>query len=162
MTVEIALSRGLVALVDDEDEARVTSYGKWYAHQDSKTFYARKNYWLAGRCLSVRMHKVILGLELIDHINGNGLDNRRTNLRPATSSQNAMNRGLRSDNTSGFKGVYWHRSSGCWAATIQHGDQRQHLGLFSSPIDAALAYDAAALHHFGEFARPNFPNEVSA
>ena len=152
---EIPLSRGLVAMVDDEDFELVASYGKWYAHRDDTTFYARKNFNRGGVWSSVRMHGVITGLSYVDHINGNGLDNRRSNLRAATDSQNAMNRGMRSDNTSGFKGVTQKRSK--WHASLQVNGKRRHLGDFATRIEAARAYDAAALIYFGEFARPNFP-----
>lgn len=157
---EIPLSRGLVALVDDGDYERVTSVGKWYANPSDRTFYARKNFWRDGRCVSVRMHTLITGLRLVDHANGNGLDNQRTNLRAATSSQNSMNRQLRSDNTSGFKGVTMHSQSGRWRAQINRAGEKYLLGAFDTPEDAARAYDLAARQLFGEFARLNFP-EVS-
>lgn len=162
MTREVSLSRGLVALVDDADFERVTSIGKWYADPSSKTYYARRNYWRNGRCMSLRMHHVVSGLSYVDHANGNGLDNRRANLRPATDSQNAMNRGLRSDNRSGFKGVSWSRARDRWVVEIQEHGVSHHLGIFTDLIEAAHAYDAAALTYFGEFARLNFPEGIAS
>ncbi|MCO6011461.1 HNH endonuclease [Actinoallomurus purpureus] len=156
---KIPLSRGLVALVDDEDYDRVVTVGKWYANPSDRTFYARKNFWRDGRCTSIRMHNLITGWPYVDHINGNGLDNRRANLRPATQAQNAKNRRRRSDNTSGFKGVSRHRDRRRWAAAIYIAGRRRHLGLFNDPTDAAKAYDAAASKAFGEFAHLNFPKE---
>lgn len=108
---------------------------------------------------SILMHHVVLGIERevrIDHRNGNGLDNRKVNLRPCTHSQNLQNQRKRKDNTSGYKGVAWHPGARKWYAYIQVEKKRLHLGLFANPVEAAQAYDAAARLHFGEFARPNF------
>jgi hypothetical protein len=156
---EIPLSRGLVALVDEVDYERVLAVGKWYANPSGVTYYARKNFWRAGRCFSIRMHTLITGWSYVDHRNGNGLDNRRSNLRQASDRQNAQNRGRRSDNTSGFKGVSWDDQQQAWSASICVDSVQQRLGRFSSREEAALAYDAAAAQHFGEFARLNFPKE---
>lgn len=161
MTREIPLSRGLVALVDDADYETVNAVGKWYANPCDRTFYARKNYWRDGRCFSIRMHTLITGWDYVDHRNGNGLDNRRANLRPANDSQNSMNRARRSDNTSGFKGVR-RLDSGRWGACIQVGGVKVWLGVHETPEAAARAYDDAALTHFGEFARLNFQMEIAS
>jgi hypothetical protein len=161
MARSIALSRGLFALVDDEDYDRVTAIGKWYADPSGKTFYARKNFWRDGSYTSIRMHALITGIDNVDHANGNGLDNQKSNLRPATGSQNCQNRGIRSDNSSGFKGVYWSRQRGKWVASIWFDGRERHLGVFTDPAAAAHAYDAAAHKAFGEFARPNFPEEIA-
>lgn len=158
-TREIPLSRGLVALVNEIDYERVIAVGKWYANPSGSTFYARKNFWRGGRCLSIRMHNLITGLRYVDHANGNGLDNRRSNLRAASDTQNAQNRGLRSDNSSGFKGVSWHARGQYWTACIGDGVKQRYLGHFNDREEAARAYDAAAVQLFGEFARTNFPKE---
>lgn len=157
---EIALTRGLVTVVDDADVALVLSHGKWYADRNCQTFYARKNYWQDGACRSLRLHTVLTGWTRVDHVDGNGLNNCRANLRPATSQQNARNRGPRSDNTSGYKGV-GRRGAG-WEARIWIDGGNVVLGVFADPRHAALTYDAAAYEHFGEFARPNFPQEMTA
>lgn len=157
---EIPLSRGLVALVDDGDYERVVQVGSWYADPNRRTFYARHNYWTPERkCKALKMHRFITGWDYVDHINGDGLDNRRANLRPVTSAQNAQNRRRRSDNTSGFKGVSPGRGRGKWEATVYSAGQRHHLGTFLRPEDAARAYDSAAAELFGQFARLNFPKE---
>lgn len=159
MAREITLSRGLVAIVDDVDFGRVAAVGKWYANPSGRTFYARKNFWVGGQCRSVRMHTFITGWDFVDHRNGNGLDNRRANLRQATQAQNSMNRARRSDNTSGYKGVSPYGRRGRWSSTIHVGGKKRCLGIYASAADAARAYDAAARGHFGEFARLNFPKE---
>jgi hypothetical protein len=90
----------------------------------------------------------------IDHINGIKHDNRIANLREATHSQNSMNVAVRPDaNSSGFKGVSWHRGAKKWRATINKSRKQIHLGFFSDPAAAHAAYAAAASKHFGEFAR---------
>lgn len=154
----IPLSRGLVAIVDDADHDAVSAQGSWYADPSRGTFYARRNVWLDGRrCVGVKMHRFLTGWDLVDHINGDGLDNRRVNLRAATPRENARNRRVRSDSLSGFKGVR-RLSSGTWIARIEVGGRRVSLGSFDTAESAALAYDAAAVEHFGEFARVNFPD----
>jgi len=160
MTREIPLTRGQCALVDDADFETVVSAGKWQAAPGCNTFYARHAYRRDGKVRHVHMHTLLLMSLGVDHIDGNGLDNRRQNLRPATGSQNAMNRATPRDNTSGFKGV--HRNRLRWQAQIKAGGRRISLGTFDTPEEAARAYDAAALHHFGAFARPNFPQEIGA
>lgn len=155
--MEVPLSRGLVAVVDAVDFERVTSQGKWYADPCSRTYYGRRNYWPNGRaggCKSMKMHRFITGLPFVDHVNGDGLDNRRANLRAADHTNNARNRQIRSDNTTGFKGVH-PRPDGRYGAAIQGS----FLGLFDSAEEAARAYDAQANIRYGEFAWFNFPKD---
>ena len=147
---EIPLTRGLSAIVDDEDYDEMSRF-PWHAVKTpgGSTFYA------ARRC--VRMHNQIMnvsstGIE-VDHENGNGLDNRRSNLRLATRTEQLWNTRRRSDNTSGYKGVSSFRER--WRAEITVNGRRVHLGLFDDPADAGHAYDAAALEYFGEFACTN-------
>jgi len=157
VTREIPLTQGFVALVDDEDYERVMAAGKWQASVDDQRVYARHK--VGGR--QVRLHAFLTGWPLTDHINGDGLDNRRSNLREATSAQNACNRRLSSYNTSGFKGVSWKADGDRWVARIKVHGTATHLGSFSTPQEAARAYDAAAIEMHGEFARLNFPIEVA-
>jgi hypothetical protein len=103
------------------------------------------------------MHKLLTGWDETDHKNGNGLDNQRKNLRSATRPQNLWNKGRRSDNTTGFKGVT--KEAHGWRAVIKANGKRRHLGYFTSPELAARAYDAAAVEMHGEFARLNFPDD---
>ena len=113
---------------------------------------------------TIRLHKLILpDVKRIDHKNGNKLDNRRCNLRPAAHNQNMWNRNLDHDNTSGFKGASFRRDKAkmghsChWQARIVVDRRIVFLGYHKTASDAALAYDAAARTYFGAFARLNFP-----
>jgi hypothetical protein len=149
---EIILTRGFVALVDDEDYDVVMAAGPWHASGTGRTRYARHSYTQTRQIL---MHVLLTGWPETDHINLNGLDNRRSNLRAATRFQNLGNRPVRSDSRSGLKGVRRH-TSGRWIARCC----RDYLGIYDSAAEAAMAYDAAALAQFGEFARLNFPKEL--
>ena len=162
--IEIPLSRGMVSLIDVDDYEAVTTAGKWYANPSCRTFYARRKWQISrGKWLATTIHTLITGWPLVDHRNGDGLDNRRANLRPATVKQNGMSRRRRTDNTSGHKGVYLRRSTGRWMAEGPlPGGGYKHLGTFDSAEAAAQAYDAAARRAFGEFARPNFPEGTAA
>jgi hypothetical protein len=150
---------GRVALVDDGDYGLVMAH-RWFVLEGNRPrrrsiAYAATNMPHPRRG-TLRMHNLILGCIGIDHHNGNGLDNQRANLRPATGAQNAANRRPR-EHTSCFKGIGWERSSRKWRARIDTGGQQHYLGLFACEEDAARAYDAAAVVAFGEFARLNFP-----
>lgn len=162
MTTRIPLAGGLTAIVDDED-AHLAGV-RWCAHADRNKTYAVRVEVMESVQVFRLLHREILnapeGIE-VDHINGDGLDNRRANLRLATRAQNQWNSGRRSDNTSGFKGVGWVRSRQRWQAKIKVRGLRIFLGYHASPEAAAQAYDAAARQHFGEFARLNFPSEHS-
>lgn len=95
----------------------------------------------------------------IDHIDGNKANNRLSNLRLCTHNQNQHNQGLRKTNKSGFKGVSWMTSAQKWHAQICSNSKVTHLGFYSSPEEAAKAYDKAAMEIHGEFAWTNFPRE---
>jgi len=161
--MEIPLSRGMVAFVDAEDFDCVMGMGRWCADPGGKTFYARKNIYVPGQPLRpLMMHAFITGVKYVDHRNLNGLDNRRTNLRPATPGQNAANKGIYRNNKSGFKGVHRRNDKNYtkpWRAVIKRDGRAIRLGMFATPEEAAHAYDAAAMQIFGEFARFNFPQE---
>lgn len=167
---EIPLTHGLVALVDDDDFEWLSRH-KWHAHRGGKGdgygFYAYRTVHLGvgmarPKSLRIAMHGVLMGGDRpgfeVDHINLNGLDNRRANLRWATRSQQRANQGPRIDGSSGFKGVSFHRKARKWTAQVQSGGKYYYLGLHATPEDAARAYDRAALELFGEFARINFPD----
>lgn len=159
---EVLLTKGKVALVDDDDYERVSRY-KWYA-----VFFGRKGYkcWNAQTRISgksVLMHRFIMNAphdRQVDHINHNTLDNQRdSNLRLCTNGENQANRPLSKRNTSGFRGVTLDRSvvSNPWRAMIRVNRHRHSLGNFARKEDAAKAYDIAAATYFGAFATLNFP-----
>ncbi len=170
MTKEIPLTQGRAALVDDEDYEYLSQW-KWLYHRG----YARRGVMIpasertgAIKQKIAHMHRVIINAPAhlqVDHINGNRLDNRRSNLRLATQSQNIQNsrkhQTYGGDATSSqYKGVYWDRGAQKWKSRVTLNKKSAHLGHFSSEIDAARAYDEAARKHYGEFALLNFPEET--
>lgn len=153
--ITIPLSRGEVALIDDCDADLVLPY-RWHADRSGATWYARHTFCFpGGGRLNQSMHKLITGYARTDHRNGDGLDNRRCNLRSATRSQNLYNQ-RKARGTSQFKGVS-RRYTGTWVACIKVDGRQRHIGTFADEVSAAHAYDAAARVHFGEFAALNFP-----
>ncbi len=163
MTMLVPLSRGYEALVDDADYAHVVAVGKWSASVKPNTVYALRGVRRAGSgWTTTRLHNFITGWSFVDHINGNGLDNRRSNLRPATKRQNAQNSVVRRvRSSSGLKGVTWHQAANKWLSQIVGPEGRIYLGVYKDPVLAARVYDRAALDLFGEFARINFPDDHS-
>ena len=162
---EIPLTKGMVALVDDEDYEALAAR-RWFGQpsQNGRSSYAvtKVGYGRTGT-RSVYMHQLILGtgepgME-IDHKNRNGLDNQRANLRWATKAQQRANQAVRKDSQSGFKGVNLLRGK-YWAAHIREDGRQRHLGYFPTAEDAARAYDARARELFGEFAALNFPDDI--
>lgn len=151
----IKLASGHEVLIDAEMLPMVASRS-WHASsvQSSRTTYAMTQI----KKRTVYMHRLLLnapkGIE-VDHINGNGLDNRL-----ATRSENEANKRMRVDNTSGYRGVHYSKRAMCWIATIGTPPQRKLLGQFTSPEDAARAYDKAAIELWGDFAYFNLPDEV--
>lgn len=97
----------------------------------------------------------------IDHINGDRTDNRIENLRQATIAQNVRNRGVQRHNKCGFKGVSFKVADKRWRASIGMNGKSMHIGLFDTAEEAARAYDDAAIRHYGEFAKLNFPRSQS-
>lgn len=149
MTKEIPLTKGLSALVDDDDFESLNQR-KWCAVKGGHTHYA-----FAGSG-KISMHRHLLAPakgQFVDHINGNGLDNRRKNLRLCSHAENLRNQRKRKGTTSVFKGVTL--SGNVWRAEIEQDGERLALGAFSSEIAAAKAYDRAARIFFGKFARTN-------
>jgi hypothetical protein len=152
---EIILNRGGVVIVDDVDYERLNSH-KWSVNNSGYAGGWIKN--RKGEWEKHLMHRLILipydNLE-IDHINGDKLDNQRSNLRLCTRSQNCRNNGTPKTNTSGYKGVYLCKQTGRWAAQIKVKGKKISLGRYSRIEEAAHAYNRGALKHHGEFARLN-------
>lgn len=157
----VRLTKGYVALVDDADYARVIFAGKWCASVKGRNVYAiRYAPKVGGGQTTITMHKFLTGFECTDHVNGNGLDNRRSNLREVTGRQNSQNMRAKRGGTSRFKGVHWYTrpdSGGRWRVLIRVGDRRMQVGVFVDEEAAARAYDEAARLHHGQFASLNFP-----
>ena len=156
------IAAGRVALVSDRDYRLVSQY-RWrvterkFEGRRPDGPYAVTTITKDGRRTLLQMHSLITGYPLTDHKNHNGLDNRRSNLRPATNSQNQQNRQPNLRSTSQYKGVHWSTRERRWRATIKHEGTARTLGNFIAEEQAALAYDAAARSLFGEYAVLNFP-----
>jgi hypothetical protein len=143
------------ALVDDEDFELVSQYS-WHVKKNRRGDVTYAHHSLnPGNLL---MHCLIMGDTGIDHKDGNGLNNTRDNLRKVTASQNAANRVSHANTSSKYKGVCWHKRQGKWIGTINKEGKRTHLGYFTDEVEAAKAYDKAAIELYGEFARLNFPD----
>lgn len=150
----IPLTQGKFAIVDDEDYPELSKY-KWYIARG----YAVRGF--KGK--TIFMHKNILNTPngfQTDHINHNGLDNKRCNLRICTASQNQQNRQHRPDGSSKYKGVWWDKVRKKWKSQIKHNNCMIYLGYFISEKEAAKMYDIKAIELFGEFAYLNFGDHL--
>lgn len=157
-TVLIRLKNGMNTVIDQQDYELVSKY-RWHATK-SKPFYAVTSINGVPVCLHHLILPKISGLD-IDHRDGDSLNNRRNNLRYCTHRQNLLNKSVQKNNKCGFKGVSFHRSSGRFRAQIQVDGRRLTLGHSDNAETAAKIYDEAALRHYGEFARLNFPKSRS-
>jgi hypothetical protein len=152
---EILITQGKIAIVDEEDYARVSEH-PWYF--TTRGYAASTSRGIDGLREELLLHRLILSAEkgvVVDHINGNKLDNRRENLRLATQSTNLANSKISAANTSGYKGVSWNKRARKYEAGIYFQGKRTYLGLFLTADAAALAYNVAATEMFGEYARLN-------
>jgi len=155
----IPLTKGQHALIDDID----SDLSQFIWHCASRGYAVRREKKTRSY---VSMHRVILSRklgrtlahnEVTDHINRNGVDNRRENLRVSTTAQNNRNRTLATNNKSGFTGVSWYARRGKWQSSIRAEGKTKHLGYFDDVTEAAKAYDRAAALYHGEYASLNFP-----
>ena len=153
--MKIPLTQGYFAEVDDEDYEKVNQHS-WYASIEEHTVYARSEQ-------GGSMHRLILSLKKgdkreADHRDGNGLNNRRYNLRICSRQQNCYNKRPQQGGTSRFKGVSWSRKVNKWQAYIGFNNKGIYLGYYSDQQVAAIRYDMAAIYFFGQFARINYPD----
>lgn len=163
---EISLTRGLSCIVDDEDyeflmqwkwQAAPNGGGHFYAARRSRLSDGRKS---GERQTMILMHRVLAATPkdmVTDHINGKTLDNRRSNLRVATHTQNMQNRAKRKNTSSAHKGITWDGTRRKWAAVLQANNRTFFIGRFAREEDAAEAYAARAAKEFGEFNREATP-----
>lgn len=156
----ITLSQGYVAIIDAADAPLVdgVNWAAWVARKRDgsiRSVYAIRTC-AHSNPTSIYLHRVIMGEPShldVDHIDGDGLNNRRANLRLATTAQNQHNSRLAIDNTSGFKGVYWSADKRKWRARISDKGHRHHLGFFGCPTAAAISYVKASAALHGQFGR---------
>lgn len=156
----IPLTQGKFAQVDDEDYEWLNQF-KWHIYESKKNkFYAARNVWLNGKNKQISLHRFIMNSPVnfqIDHRDGDGLNNQKSNLRICNSQQNSMNRGSRIGASSKYKGVYFDAYSNKWRAEIKLNGVYIYRKIFDSEIEAAKQYDIWANELFGEFAGLNFP-----
>ena len=149
--MQITLTNGKAVTVDDEDYHLAAQY-RWHEAGGGYAAYGLRR-------TTIYLHRIIAGAAPgmeVDHINGDTSDNRRANLRIATHQQNLANQRKQQGRTSQYKGVSWDRKRSKWVAQIKFNRQGRYLGVYTKEEDAARAYDTAARHYFGEFARLNF------
>jgi hypothetical protein len=154
----IPLTQDKFALLDDADYELVRGHSYYFSK--SKTICG--GYAMRGSD-DLLLHRIIMGLTdpeiKVDHINGDGLDNRRANLRSGTQGQNLKNRSIQKGNKSGYKGSYFDKQANKWRANISIDNKTKYIGLFDTVEETARAYDKKAKEHYGEFAKLNFPDE---
>ncbi len=160
----LPLTQGKFAIVDAADFDRLNKY-KWHIIKTSRAIYASRSINRKSFRKAIRMHRAITNAPkglVVDHINHNGLDNRKSKLRLCTPKQNARNMRPRKGCSSKYKGVSYHKVKKLFQAYIRHNSKIIHLGYFKNEIDAAKAYDKAAKKFFGEFAYLNFPDQANS
>lgn len=149
------LKDNVFAIVDNEDYERIIKIGNWRLGNPG---YAEISTSVNGKAVSILMHREIMKAKKgknIDHIDGNPLNNQKSNLRYATMAQNAWNRKGIDNSSSKYKGVSWAKTVNKWYACIKKHGKNKNLGLYDNEIDAAKAYDAAAILLYKEYARLN-------
>lgn len=158
--VYLLLSDGSVAVCDGVDYEKVSQKSSWSIGSGG---YPYASFYKKGKQTNMRLHNFIYGNipdgYVVDHINGDKLDNRRVNLRLATSAQNNQNRVAKSG-TSKYKGVSYDSSRSKWIASIQTNGKTKHIGRFNKEVEAAIAYDKEAHRRHGSFAKLNFTEKT--
>lgn len=154
---EIPLTQGRVTIVDDEDYPIVSLF-KWWAFKIKNYHYAATTIFISDKQTTLLMHRLIMNApfdKLVDHINHNGLDNRKTNMRLCTYSQNHMNGKPHKNSSSKYKGVHWSKHHKRWIAQIRKDNKQTRMGYFHEEKAAAQAYNFVAYELFGDFAYLN-------
>lgn len=161
MIKEIQLTQGEVALVDDEDFEWLNKW-KWHVMKEKGKIkkVSRSTKFSDGVERNLFIHRLITGLQFgdkrqVDHINGNPLDNRRTNLRLCNAAQNCQNKGLGKRNKSGYKGITWDKIKKKWRVHIESNGKAYNFGRFIEKENAAMVYNEVARKYHGEFACQN-------
>ncbi len=154
----VPLTKGYEAIIDAEDVPLIDGRSWHVMEQNGKCGNVRTVYAVSEKNgKTERLHRTIFGLThekiVVDHIDCNGLNNRKSNLRLATASQNSMNRRIHCNNSSGYKGVSWFKPHGYWMARIQRNKVSVFLGNFNTPEDAAAAYARASAEMHREYGR---------
>jgi len=155
---KIPLTQGKFAKVDPQDYIWLSQF-RWHCQRAPCTCYAVRNVGVGKNRTMVGMHREIMntpGHLVCHHINRNGLDNRKPNLRNCTKAENNLGRGPERNSVSRYKGVSWHKNMTKWAAGIKFRGKHKHLGYFEDEVEAGKAYDEAAKRYHGEFASLNF------
>jgi len=158
MTKIISLTRGKEAIVDDEDYDELNKY-KWCTDCTNGIWYAVRAKGKYPRRKQIKMHREIMNApsdKCVDHINHDGLDNRRNNLRVCTHSENLRNCRMHKNNKSGLIGVSWDKINKKWVAHISKNNKEIHIGNFDNKEDAGIAVDKKAKELFGEIVTINF------
>jgi len=160
---QIPLTQGQFAMVDDNDYDYLMQW-RWCAVfcKRGKRFYAARSHNSNGKKNTISMHRQLLGITdkhtIVDHKDHNALNNSRVNLRIVSHAENMANRLPKINGSSNFLGVYKFKNKNYWSAQITKGGKQKYLGFFYNEIEAAKAYDSAALEIHGEFANTNFKN----
>ena len=152
----IPLTQGEFALVDDSDFEYLSQW-KWHLSKRRSKHYAARNRSkreLEGPHL-ILMHREVCAGPMVDHRDGNGLNNQRDNLRTCTNSQNLHNRGAQTNNTSGVKGVCWDKANNKWLGQLRVAGKNIKIGRFDTIEEAESAYIAASKKHVKDFSNPN-------
>lgn len=144
-----------IALVDDEDFERVNAFN-WSLLKSNNKLYAVRQKQVDKKIEAITMHSFIMNRKIVDHVDFNGLNNQKHNLRLCTLSENMMNRRPFVGSSSKYKGVYTNTKGDKYYAQITKSHKQMHLGTFTSEIEAAMEYDKMAKELFGEFAFLNF------
>jgi hypothetical protein len=153
---KIKLTKSKFALVDNSDFEELNKY-KWYCFKYGNTYYAmRSSNRIKGKQTVIKMHRFLMNPlkgQQIDHVDGNGLNNQRKNLRICNHSENQRNKKIYKSNISGFKGVSWNKNANKWQSFIRVDSKRIHLGYFKSKLSAFETYCKASVEFHGKFSR---------